>query len=187
MLSEQTPIQLFYNGRYQTLGDKLYWELYVCSVRVFMPRIQVLSDWESKWWEKGRLLSNTCPTQMVNSVRIKPKLVCEFFADGWLLLWCEEGLASIYLVFVDKNSLFELKTLPKWCSDGDHASPINHQYFLMTIRRLKCSIVIKDHRFRELQLVVFTYFDQFPPREGDITYCYCSCTQMRVGTTYNRS
>jgi len=44
-----------------------------------------------KWWSGqvmgkqchfGRFLCNTCLTQMVKSFRIKPKLVCEFFADG---------------------------------------------------------------------------------------------------------
>jgi len=66
----------------------------------------------------------TYPTQMVNSVWIKPKLVCELFANGWLLLRCEEVFAIIRLVFVDENPFFGIKILPKWCNNGDHASLI---------------------------------------------------------------
>jgi len=105
----------------------------------------------------GWFLSNTCHTQMVNSVIIKPKLVCEFFADGWLLLWCDEVLAIIHFVFVDENQCFEPKILPKWCSDGIHASPIKLPIFLMKVAhigRLRCNIVIKDNHFRELQLLM---------------------------------
>ena len=109
MLSEQMPIKLFYIGNYQTLGDKLY----VCSIRDFYAK-----NSGSKWLREQvmgrgchfqRFLSNTCPTQIVKSVRIKPKLVHEFFTDGWLLLWWGSFGYHSFGFRVTKTHFFGLK------------------------------------------------------------------------------
>ena len=61
----------------------------------------------------GFFLTDTCLTQMVSSVRIKPNLVCDFFLHGRILLWCEEVLAIIHVVFVGENPFFGSKIRPK--------------------------------------------------------------------------
>ena len=40
------------------------------------------------------------------------------------LLWCEEVLATICLVFVDRILYFEHKVMHKWCSERKPTSPI---------------------------------------------------------------
>jgi len=141
----------------------------------------------------GWFLSNTCPTQMVNSVRVKPKLVCEFFADGWLLLRCEEVLAIIHLVFMDKNPFLGLNSCLNDATMAIMLHQSNHQYFMMKIcshRKVEVQYCDKRSLFPRVTargVVIFTYFDRFPPHEGDRIYHHCSCIQVRVGPTYNSS
>jgi len=171
------PIKLFYKGNYQTLGDNEGHNLYVCSVRVVLRqefkwlRKQVVG----KWCHFGQYLSNTCLTQMVNSVRIKPKL-----------------LSFVWSLRRETNFLS-----PKSCLN-DTAMAItlhqsNHQYFLMKVcsyRKVEVQYCDKRSSFPGVtarNVKDFTYFDRFPSQEGGRICCHCSCILMRVGPTYNSS
>jgi len=61
---------------------------------------------------------------MATNDQSSPNLVCDFFVYEWLMLWCEEVLAIIRLVFVDENPYFEPKLVYKWCNETKPTSPI---------------------------------------------------------------
>ena len=63
-------------------------------------------------------------TQMVNIAQIYRNFVCDFFVDGWLLLWCEEVLAIILLGVCGRKFIFGAEITLKWCRDKKPTSPI---------------------------------------------------------------
>jgi len=54
-------------------------------------------------------------------------LVRDFFVE---LLWCDEVLATLLLVLVNRNPFFEPKMAYKLCSDRKFTSPIKLPMFL---------------------------------------------------------
>ena len=138
------------------------------------------------WWRCVLgLFSSACgPTQMVTNDQSSPNLVCDFFVYEWLLLWCEEVLATIRLAFVDsfvdETPYFEPKMLYKWCSERNLANRATNafRWWFAYRQRLNSHFVAKDEGYPELQLVISDFADiltdQQPPRRL-WTYCYCTC------------
>jgi len=99
--------------------------------------------------------------------------VCEFFLNGWLLLWCEEVLAIIYLVFMNENPFLGLKSFLNDAMTVIMLCQTNHQYVLMKVcSHKKVEVQYCDKRSSFLgvtvrSVVIFIYFNWFPHQEGD--------------------
>jgi len=147
------------------------------------------------WWRCvfGQFSSYCGPTQMVTNDQSSPNLVCDFFVYKWLLLWCEEVLATIRLVFVDENQYFESKIVYKWCSERKPTLPIKLPMLLdddLHIDEDWLSFRGKGWRLPRVAARDFgfhKYFDRFLPQGGYGIYCYCTCIYVRGSPTYYSS
>ena len=125
-----------------------------------MPRIQVLSGWERKWWEKGAILCDFCPIPVAPRWLTVSELKQSWYVSSLLMgdYYCGVNYHSFGLrrqkPFLGPKPCLNYATIAIML----HQS--NHQYFLMNLcshRKVRCSIVMKDHRFWELQLVVLWF------------------------------
>ena len=137
-------------------------------------------------------MSNTCLTQMVNSVRIT---INQSWCVSSLLMgdYCC-GVRKFWLSFIWSSQMKIHSLCPKSCLNVAATAVMlhqsNHQCFLMTA----CShwkVEVQYCNKRSLFLGVTAcndmIFNQFPPQEDDRRYFHCTCILVRVGPTYNSS
>ena len=107
------------------------------------------------------------------------------------------GVRKFWLPFIWSSRTKTHFLSPKSCLN-DAATAImlhqsNHQCYLMKVcshRKVEVQYCDKRSLFPRdtaRNVTIFTYFDRFPPQEGDRIYCHCSCILVRVGPTYNSS
>ena len=115
LLATPDKVNLAANGR-----------LWIFQLFYVIKHVYEFLNGQFVWWKCvfGQFLYYCGPTQVVTNDQSSPNLVCDFFVYEWLLLWCEEVLATICLVFVDENPYFEPKMVYKWCSERKPTSPI---------------------------------------------------------------
>ena len=136
---EITWVNVFTFKRLQLYFKTLQWQKPCCQL--YFVDITVFSHFQTyflvvKWaicLVRCNFLQFSCNcglTQMVSNLQIQPIFVCNFYVDGWLLLWCEEVLAIIHLVSVDGNQFYESKMVYKWHSKRKPTSPFELPMFL---------------------------------------------------------